>query len=113
MSAGTSTILTIFVDFLSPSNRIMGQYLEIGHDRFPSYLLKFVIHYSSHLPFDAIVKCRGLCVTYRRVPNGMIGFTDTLYTALGTTGNYSFISNLRTLQFTASNTLGFSVFTLH
>jgi hypothetical protein len=43
----------------------------------------------------------------------MIGFIDTSYTALGTTGNYSAIANLRTLQFTAANTQGFSVFTVH
>jgi hypothetical protein len=38
---------------------------------------------------------------------------DTLYTPLATTGNNTAIDNLRTLQFTAENTPGFSVFPLH
>jgi hypothetical protein len=41
----------------------------------------------------------------------MIGFIDTLYTLLGTTGNYSAIANLHTSQFTVTHALGFSVFT--
>jgi hypothetical protein len=41
----------------------------------------------------------------------MIGFIDTLFTQLGTTGNYSAIVILHTSEFTASNTLGFSAFT--
>jgi hypothetical protein len=57
--------------------------------------------------------CKGLCVPYRRNLDLMIEFTDTLFTAHGPTDNYSTIANLRTLQFTAANTLGFSVFTLH
>jgi hypothetical protein len=48
---------------------------------------------------------------YRRGMNWMIGFTDTLYTALGTTGIYSAIADLQTLQFISTHTLGFSVFT--
>jgi hypothetical protein len=34
----------------------------------------------------------------------MTGFIDTLYTPLGTRGNYKATANLRTLQFTAANT---------
>jgi hypothetical protein len=41
----------------------------------------------------------------------MIEFVDTLYTQLATTGNYSAIADLHTLQFTVAHTLGFSVFT--
>jgi hypothetical protein len=37
------------------------------------------------------------------------GFIDTLYTALGTTGSHIAVTNLRTLQFTDANALGFSV----
>jgi hypothetical protein len=40
----------------------------------------------------------------------MIGFIDTLYTSLGTTGNYSAIADLHTSQFTITYSLGFSVF---
>jgi hypothetical protein len=58
-----------------------------------------------------IIPCMGLCVTYRRVLDWMIGFIDTLYTQLGTTGNYSAIADPHTLQFTVTHTLGFSVFT--
>jgi hypothetical protein len=41
----------------------------------------------------------------------MIGFIDTLFTQLGTTGNYGAIADLHTLQFTVTYALGFSVFT--
>jgi hypothetical protein len=41
----------------------------------------------------------------------MIRFIDTLFTQLGTTGNYSAIADLHTLQFTVTHALGFSVFT--
>jgi hypothetical protein len=41
----------------------------------------------------------------------MIGFINTLYTQLGTTGNYSAIADLRTSQFTVARAQGFSVFT--
>jgi hypothetical protein len=41
----------------------------------------------------------------------MIVFIDTLFTQLGTTGNYSAIADLHTLQFTVTHALGFSVFT--
>jgi hypothetical protein len=41
----------------------------------------------------------------------LIGFIDTLYTPLGTTGNYSAIHDLYILEFTFVLALGFSVFT--
>jgi hypothetical protein len=41
----------------------------------------------------------------------MNGFTDTLFTQLETIGNYSAIADLRTLQFTVTHALRFSVFT--
>jgi hypothetical protein len=50
-------------------------------------------------------------VTYRRVLDWMIGFIDALFTQLGTTGSYSAIADLHTLQFTVTRALGFSVFT--
>jgi hypothetical protein len=57
------------------------------------------------------VTWRELCVwLIRRVLDWMIGFIDTLFTRLGTTGNYSAITILHTLQFAATQALGFSVF---
>jgi hypothetical protein len=41
----------------------------------------------------------------------MIGFIDTSYMPLGTTGNYSALADLHDLEFTVAQTLGFSVFT--
>jgi hypothetical protein len=41
----------------------------------------------------------------------MIGFIDTLFTQFGTTINNSAIVDLRTLQFTVTQALEFSVFT--
>jgi hypothetical protein len=53
----------------------------------------------------------GYCVwPTRRVLVWMIGFIDFLYTPLGTTGNYSAIADLHTLQFTVTHTLEFSAF---
>jgi hypothetical protein len=43
-----------------------------------------------------VVTCRDI--------DWLIRFIDTLYTQVGTTGNYSAISDLRTLKFTAANT---------
>jgi hypothetical protein len=52
-----------------------------------------------------------LLVTIDGVLDWMIGFIDTIYTVLGTTGNYSAIANIHTLWFTITHTLGFSLFT--
>jgi hypothetical protein len=41
----------------------------------------------------------------------MIGIIFTLYRQFGTTGNYSAITDFRTLQFTVTRALGFSAFT--
>jgi hypothetical protein len=54
---------------------------------------------------------RGLRVTYRRGLDCMIGFIDTVYTALGTTHNYNATADLHTLEFTVTHALWFSVFT--
>jgi hypothetical protein len=43
-------------------------------------------------------------VTIRLGMAWMIGFIDTLYTPLWTTGNYSTIADLHTLQFTITHT---------
>jgi hypothetical protein len=54
----------------------------------------------------------GVCAwLIRRVLDWMIGFIDTLYTTLGTRGNYNAISGLHTSRFTVTHALGFSVFT--
>jgi hypothetical protein len=50
-------------------------------------------------------------VTYRPVLDWMIGFIDTLYIQLWTTGNYSAIAILHTLHFTFTHALVFLVFT--
>jgi hypothetical protein len=55
--------------------------------------------------FQHIVTCRG---DYRQVLDWIY---CTLFTQLGTTGNYSAIAYLHTLQFTFTHALGFSVFT--
>jgi hypothetical protein len=43
----------------------------------------------------------------------MIGFIDTSYTPLGTTGNYSTIADLYSLQFTLTRTKVLSVHYSH
>jgi hypothetical protein len=43
-------------------------------------------------------------LTYSSVLDWMFGFIDTLYTPLGTTGNYSAIAVLHTLQFAVTHT---------
>jgi hypothetical protein len=50
-------------------------------------------------------------VTYKTGFALTIRFTDTLYRKIGTTGNYSSIIDLHTLQVTAAHTLGLSAFT--
>jgi hypothetical protein len=52
-------------------------------------------------------------MTIRWDMDWIIGFIDTLFTPLETTGNYSTVTKLHTLQFTVTHTLGFSVFTSH
>jgi hypothetical protein len=48
----------------------------------------------------------------RRVLDWMIGFiAPNTVTQLGTTGNYSAVAIIQTLQFTVTHALGFSVFT--
>jgi hypothetical protein len=53
----------------------------------------------------------GVCAAYRLILDRMIGFIDTLYIQLETTGNYNAIADLHTLQFTLTHSLGFLVFT--
>jgi hypothetical protein len=68
------------------------------------YLLPFKQH---RLYIKYIVTCRDAWL----LDGVWIGFIGTLYTHLGTTGSYIAIADLRTLQFTVTHTLGFSVFT--
>jgi hypothetical protein len=50
-------------------------------------------------------------IVMRWILNWMIGIIDTLYTVLGTAGNYSAIADVHTLPFTATLSLVFSAFT--
>jgi hypothetical protein len=43
----------------------------------------------------------------------MVGFINTLYIPLGTTGNYSSIANFRTLEFTTANPMASVYYSLH
>jgi hypothetical protein len=58
-----------------------------------------------------IITCRCLCVTYRRVLDRMLGFIDTLYTVLGTTGNYS--ASVISTHFTVHSFTRTNVLSLH
>jgi hypothetical protein len=73
-------------------------------------VLKFIIKNRKAFTHIDTVTCRGLCVTYKTGFGLDIGFIDTLYTQIGTTGNYSAIADLHTLQFTVTHALGFSIF---
>jgi hypothetical protein len=57
-----------------------------------------------------IVTCTGLYVTSKEYSALVIRFIDT---PPGTTGHYSAIADLRTLQFTVTHVLGFLAFTSH
>jgi hypothetical protein len=46
---------------------------------------------------------------FRRGLNWTIGFIDTLYTQLGTAGNYGAVAILHTSQFTVTHVLGVAV----
>jgi hypothetical protein len=48
--------------------------------------------YLSHVEKFILSRSGGLCVTYRRVLDWVIGFIDTVYTPLGTTDSYSAIA---------------------
>jgi hypothetical protein len=60
--------------------------------------------------FPCIVLAR-VSVTVDGVLDWMIGFIDTSVIHLGTTGKYSAIADVHTVQLTLTYTLGFSVFT--
>jgi hypothetical protein len=71
-------------------------------------VFSFCVVVLSHM---ILSRFRGFGVTYRRVLGWVIGFIDTLYTVLGTTGNQSAIANLHTVQFTDTHALGLLDFT--
>jgi hypothetical protein len=67
---------------------------------------------SQYMEFNCPINYTKYCHLIRRVFDWMIGFIDTLYTVLGTTGNYSAIADLNT-HFTVHlyTRIEFSVFT--
>jgi hypothetical protein len=66
-------------------------------------MIMWVVHIKYNEETIAMI-FRCLRVTYRRVLDRMIGFIDTLYTAPGTTGNYTANAHLHILEFTVTHT---------
>jgi hypothetical protein len=79
--------------------------IYLAQDRYQLTIMKF--HYRENF---ILPRVGGLCVTYRRVLDWMIGFIDTLFTQFGFTGNTA-LSLVYTLHSTGTQTLAFSVFT--
>jgi hypothetical protein len=73
----------------------------------PKITTLYEVAYTSH---EGNILSRVLGWLIRRGLDWIIGFIDTLCIQLGTTGNYSGIADLHTLQFTVAHGLGFSVF---
>jgi hypothetical protein len=71
----------------------------------------FYYFYSANLFLFNIIICRGCAWLIDGFCVGWIEFIGTLYTPLGTTGNYRAIDDLHTLHFTVTHTPGFSVIT--
>jgi hypothetical protein len=63
-------------------------------------------------PLVSLINFWMVCVTYRRVLDWMIRSIDTLCTHLWTTRNYTYFADLHALQFTVTQALEFSVFSL-
>jgi hypothetical protein len=103
-----------FSIFLRNVRELLSDYIVTSHHRkYPPDSLLWEPHFQQKYTVIVknIVTSRGLCVTYK-TGYGLDAWTywHLIHTQLGTTGYYSAITDLRTLQFTITHALGFSVF---
>jgi hypothetical protein len=100
--------------FLRYSRQILSKYFKTDGTHFLTHHISFSphqqqsIHNSSFVVYLTTPAFSAWLI--RRILDWMTGFIDTLFTQLGTTGNYSVTTDLYALQFKVTHALGFSVF---